>query len=84
MLVKLTPVLGECASLVRAYRGRGAQRFDGFQVLDEAIFRGHPPSSHWETHCNGGNETFGNVGNDHPNQEDRAIQPRITLEENEA
>ena len=46
MLVKLTPVLGECASLVRADRGRGAQRFDGFQVLDEAIFRGHPPSSH--------------------------------------
>lgn len=54
-------VLGQCARLVRADGGGGAESFDGFQVLYQTVLLGHSLGSESQAHLGGQWEVWGGV-----------------------
>ena len=54
-------VLGKCTGLVRANGGGGAERLDGFQVLDQTVLFRHAFGGQGQAHGDGGEETFGDI-----------------------
>ena len=61
--------------LVGADDGGGAERFDGLEVLDEAVLFGHALGRQRQADRHRGQQTLGHVGHDDADQEDHRLQP---------
>jgi len=57
-------VFGQSSRFVRADDGGGAERLDGAEMLDEAVFGRHPFRRQRRTNGDRRQQTLGNVGDD--------------------
>ncbi len=74
-------ILRQRAGLVGADGRGGAQRFDGLEVLHQAVLLGHALCGEGEADGDGGQEAFRDVGDDDADEEDDGIEPVVAEDE---
>ena len=71
-------VQGQGAGLVGADDVHRPQGLDGAEPLDQNVFLRHAQASHGQRQGEGGQEPFGDVGDDDPHHEDQVDPERAT------
>jgi len=71
------PVLGQCASLVRADGRRRSEGLNRLQVLDQTVLLSHAFSGQGEADGDSGENSFRHVCHDDSDQEDDCVDPRV-------